>query len=57
MAISSGVLALVGEGTISQTAKPFEEREAGRTLAFVGWTGAAVGVCVGVVGAVFIAVE
>ena len=48
---------MVGEGTFSQTAKPFEEREAGRTLAFVGWTGAAVGVCVGVVGAVFIAVE
>ena len=48
---------MMGETQFAAAALPFEEREAGRTLALVGWTSAAVGVGVGVAGAVLIFTE
>jgi len=49
--VASGV---AGELMFSQTDAPFDGRAAGRTLALVGWTGAAVGALVGVGGAVLL---
>ena len=49
--VASGV---AGELMFSQTDAAFDDRATGRTLALVGWTGAAVGALVGVGGAVLI---
>jgi hypothetical protein len=51
------VAAMMGETQFAEAARPFDEREAGRNLALVGWTGAAIGVGVGVAGAVLIFTE
>lgn len=51
------VTAVVGEVTFSEASRPFAEREGGRTMALAGWAGAALGVGVGVAGAVLWATE
>ena len=57
VAASSVVAAMMGETAFAEAARPFEEREAGRNLALLGWAGAAIGVGVGVAGAVLIFTE
>ena len=57
VAASGVVAAMMGESAFAEAARPFEEREAGRNLALAGWVGAAVGVGVGVAGAVLIFTE
>jgi hypothetical protein len=44
--------AVMGEISFAEASKPFADREGGRTLALAGWAGTAVGVGVGVAGAV-----
>ncbi|MDP2341647.1 MAG: hypothetical protein Q8O67_11875 [Deltaproteobacteria bacterium] len=57
VAASGVVAAMMGETQFAEAARPFDEREAGRNLALLGWTSAAVGVGVGVAGAVLIFTE
>lgn len=57
VAIAGVASAVVGESMFAAPERPFPEREMGRTLALAGWAGAAVGVGVGVAGAVLIVTE
>lgn len=52
VAVVGVTAAVVGEATFAEPGRPFDEREGGRTMALAGWAGAAVGVGVGVAGAV-----
>ncbi len=52
VAVASLATAMVGESTFADAKADFKDREGGRTLALAGWTGAAIGVGVGVAGAV-----